>query len=443
MLKTIAIVFVLSLLSLMSSPLQTFAQDCSDLLPPRLNTGDIGKVITPDANNMRDRASTSGALIDSIPSEARFDVVSGAVCADGYYWYQIDFQGVLGWTAESGGGEYWIAELAPGEPANLIDSMIRDLTTIPLTTVRVALDGTGFTLAEGQRARIIAYDGLVSLREGATFSAPIVDLLPDATEFFINSSAVEADGVRWVGVLLDDGQTGYVAEGVGVNYEGSSIYSQHLFPACEYTEDRLALQGAVAFYNSDDEERRYAQTQHHVIYTMGQNGENPCVIDYMHVPFNTFESIAWSQDGTTLAYTIVESAFMIGGRSEDNIPMRIRADGMVKRQIGTPRDIIDSFYFSPDGSQIIYTALDENAGGIWDLMRVDFDGTNEMALINGEEAHSVQLWLDNRIYFLMRGVGIQYLDLDAGQIITLVNAPDFTSGDLIVSETGMLLYYHQ
>ena len=55
----------------------------------------------------------SAATVGSIPGEAMFSVVGGPVCADGYTWWQVTYEGVTGWTAQGSASEYWVEPVIP------------------------------------------------------------------------------------------------------------------------------------------------------------------------------------------------------------------------------------------------------------------------------------------------------------------------------------------
>ncbi|MEO8613285.1 MAG: SH3 domain-containing protein [Chloroflexota bacterium] len=85
---------------------------CAGAPAPRLTVGDSGQVTPGDSNNLRTEASTSGASAGKIPGGAAFEVLDGPVCADGYVWWQINYDGQVAWTVEGKGTEYW---LEPGD----------------------------------------------------------------------------------------------------------------------------------------------------------------------------------------------------------------------------------------------------------------------------------------------------------------------------------------
>lgn len=83
---------------------------CPGVLPSRLRPGDRARVTPGPANNLRHQPDLSSARFAQIPGGGEFVVVSGPVCADGYAWYEVDYRGIVGWTAESGQGTYWLEQ---------------------------------------------------------------------------------------------------------------------------------------------------------------------------------------------------------------------------------------------------------------------------------------------------------------------------------------------
>jgi hypothetical protein len=83
---------------------------CPGLIEPRLVIGERAQVAHNDSNNIRSRPGTSSPRIGSIPGGSQVTVLDGPVCADGYVWWLVDFERLVGWTAE-GGTSYWIRPL--------------------------------------------------------------------------------------------------------------------------------------------------------------------------------------------------------------------------------------------------------------------------------------------------------------------------------------------
>jgi hypothetical protein len=82
-------------------------------LLPRLEVGIWGRVGPGDANNLRAEPTTQGERIGFIPAGELFQVLGGPSCADGYVWWQVKYDGAIGWTAEgnAANADYWLEPL--------------------------------------------------------------------------------------------------------------------------------------------------------------------------------------------------------------------------------------------------------------------------------------------------------------------------------------------
>jgi hypothetical protein len=91
------------------------AVTCPGFMESRLIVGEQGRVLPGDANNVRSEASASGALIGKIPAGETFTVVDGPECdsAAGRAWWQVEYNGVTGWTVEGQGDEYFLEPVEP------------------------------------------------------------------------------------------------------------------------------------------------------------------------------------------------------------------------------------------------------------------------------------------------------------------------------------------
>ena len=63
------------------------------------------------ANNLRADPNAGAASLGQIDPGAAFTVLDGPLCAGGMYWYQVDYNGTVGWTAEGDASSYWIEPL--------------------------------------------------------------------------------------------------------------------------------------------------------------------------------------------------------------------------------------------------------------------------------------------------------------------------------------------
>jgi hypothetical protein len=78
-------------------------------LPTRLYAGGWGYVLPGLPNRLRADPTQSARQIGRLPAGATFSVLSGPVCSEGVYWWQVNYRGRVGWTAEGSAREYWIA----------------------------------------------------------------------------------------------------------------------------------------------------------------------------------------------------------------------------------------------------------------------------------------------------------------------------------------------
>ncbi|MCA9904420.1 MAG: hypothetical protein KC547_11225 [Anaerolineae bacterium] len=77
---------------------------------PRLQVGTDARVLPGlGANNLREEPIADAARVGSIPEGEIFHVIGGPICRSGHVWWQVEYQGVSGWTAEGEGGAYWLA----------------------------------------------------------------------------------------------------------------------------------------------------------------------------------------------------------------------------------------------------------------------------------------------------------------------------------------------
>ena len=75
---------------------------------PRLEIGGVARVTPGAPNRVRAQASTSAAVLTNMPAGTEFVVLAGPICADGYAWWQVNYNGIIGWTAEGSGAVYFL-----------------------------------------------------------------------------------------------------------------------------------------------------------------------------------------------------------------------------------------------------------------------------------------------------------------------------------------------
>lgn len=142
---------------------------CPGSLPLRLSIGDPAQVTPGASNRMRAEATTSAARIGEIPGGSVVLVLDGPVCADGYTWWQVDYDGLVGWTVE-GSDSYWL------EPRGALRATSPELASIALTN-ETSFDGVSFRFSDTVAS---AASGQIAAEE--VWGAPIFDM-PQRIEF--------------------------------------------------------------------------------------------------------------------------------------------------------------------------------------------------------------------------------------------------------------------
>lgn len=108
-LKNVLLSLIFNLLMVSSG----FAQFCEGTLYSNLLPGDTAVVVVEgDTLNVRANPGLNGKWIAELEADTLIHIVSGPRCADGYAWYQGEFEaGQLGWMAESSDEDYYLGRL--------------------------------------------------------------------------------------------------------------------------------------------------------------------------------------------------------------------------------------------------------------------------------------------------------------------------------------------
>ncbi|MDX2161432.1 MAG: protein kinase [bacterium] len=97
------------------SPFPTIPGSAGEICPgspsTRLRIGLVGRVTAGGlANRLRAEPGTAGALIGLMPPNSEFTIIGGPQCDTERFlrWWQVDFGGLIGWTAEGQGDVYYL-----------------------------------------------------------------------------------------------------------------------------------------------------------------------------------------------------------------------------------------------------------------------------------------------------------------------------------------------
>ena len=328
--KRLIWIFTPLIIALLLIPRQpTLGQfECPGAPPPRLEIGAIARVTPGDANNVRDLPARGGALVGQIPGGQSFRVLDGPVCADGFAWWQIDYEGLIGWTVEGNQSAYFLELIATATPTPL-PSMTPTPTPSATPTPRISPTPTPHPLTGVGRIAFVATDNRRLPLEQQSLT--LYTMNADGS----NLRPLVADIPWYAGVF-------------------------HL----RWSPDG----GLLAFESFDLEPHREAQARgaisedrHRRVYLV--DAETGAVV---YVTPRTIQARrpAWSPDGSQLALIIIDE--------ETSAIYRMDRDGNNLERLTEPEPTRgkESLDWSPDGRQLI-VAL--QLGGNFDLYTYDIE----------------------------------------------------------------------
>ena len=87
-----------------------FAQEtCPNMLLPNLMVGEMGRVVDGVTGlHVRTEPNTDSSEIARMGGGDNFTVIDGPVCADGYVWWQLQFDSTTGWAAQGEDQTAWL-----------------------------------------------------------------------------------------------------------------------------------------------------------------------------------------------------------------------------------------------------------------------------------------------------------------------------------------------
>lgn len=212
---------LLVVLALSQTAMPAMAQDsCTNAPSNSLSVGIWARVVeAPEANNLRERPSTSAPVLDRMSSHRRFEIVGGPRCNGGLRWWQVRFEGIIGWTADGEGTERWLERL-PAETQALIDSANTSgvvppvaVTATPTTTSNQCWDAPRAYLVNGGYAMPNGNISQTKVVYSDTDLTSGIATLTRNTVLSIVSEPVCRDGRRWYQVEFNQVQSGWIVDG--------------------------------------------------------------------------------------------------------------------------------------------------------------------------------------------------------------------------------------
>jgi len=122
------------------------------LTETRLQIGGYGQVSTTTPSRLRLASSTGAEQIGQVDPTDIFQVVDGPVCADGFNWWQVAVNGIMGWLAEGDSETFYV------EPVT--DPLITGTSTteLPLIAYSASWNVDGSRVAIATSNGVFIYD---------------------------------------------------------------------------------------------------------------------------------------------------------------------------------------------------------------------------------------------------------------------------------------------
>src|SRR5690606_26584426 len=166
-----------------------------------LTTGILGRVTPGDPNTLRMQPAANSSAIGQIPAGQTFVVLNGPQCGpEGWSWWRVNYNGIVGWTAEGSGSVYWLEPYV-------------DLPTPPAScnlTPRLRPGDLGrVTAGESNALRSLPQTGPAST---------VLGYIPAYGQFrVIEGPVCDPQGRYWFRVDYN-GSVGWTPEGEGTTY---------------------------------------------------------------------------------------------------------------------------------------------------------------------------------------------------------------------------------
>jgi len=120
---------------------------------------------------MRAGAGTNFAEVGRIPPGGEFLVLEGPECNQNFAWFRVDYDGLIGWTAEGEAVRYWLEVINP--------------------------DGEVPTATPGAAECIATADGVINLRRGPGTNFNAAGQSAPGQQFVVVGFAENASGFTW------------------------------------------------------------------------------------------------------------------------------------------------------------------------------------------------------------------------------------------------------
>ena len=97
----------------------------------RLYIGLTAQVTPGLPNNLRAQPGESGAYLGEVPPGIPFQIVGGPECNSNLLWWQVNYQGTIGWTGEAGSADdYWLESVSTNSSTPINTGTVASLASI-------------------------------------------------------------------------------------------------------------------------------------------------------------------------------------------------------------------------------------------------------------------------------------------------------------------------
>lgn len=341
-------------------------------------------------NRLREQPNTTAPVITEIPQGAVFIVSNGPECdADGIVWWQVDFDGVIGWTAEAEADERYIV---PRQPDSL--------SALPVISPEngIGLSSVGELQGNLETAFAISPDGSNLVALGATGSDALV-------LYDLNNIAAQP---RYIDSDVDFVSLDYHPSGSQLLMGGADggIYLWNLFPDAPLLE-ALFLQTHIADTRTvavTPDGQGFASAGTQALTTATENTTHTALLwDFQTVAqvaafddaTDAITQLEFSPDGTRLAAVVTSGDLLVWSVDAPQTPLLAEADTGARaiayssnRQflaVGRSSGAIDVL---DANNGILVTTLNGHLGAINDLA---FSPDNRL-LASVSDDGTVRLW---------------------------------------------------
>lgn len=329
----------------------------------RLYVGRMAQVTPGLPNNIRAQPGESGAYVGEIPPGVPFEIVGGPQCNSNLQWWQVNYQGTIGWTAEAGSvDDYWLEPVSVGVTPisnGTINLLASYANLVPLVS---GAPQTLYINARNEVPIIMPNCEAIWIPENPTAVIPDSWFMRPDCEITPNSLASRLDAADDVVRLVRNPANNQL-----ITLEGGTFFDEF-----DLSRDNNTLD--VAAFHPDDGDMIIVSQRGMGFILINSDPDSPAYRQVSQAarilaPNEIFTAMKFSADGTRLAaLTDANNLLIWQGLTKDP-----GAWGALYPILSASNVTIHDFALSPDGSKLIVVGTQINGTsqvgfyGIYDL----------------------------------------------------------------------------